>query len=528
MKQAVLSSLQDALGVCNIPLTIPKDSTHGHYATTLAFLLAKEQGKNPALIAQDLAQKLEKIEIFSSVKVVGAYVNLYLSDSFIDKYIAKILKTQKLSFNTKKESILLEFLSANPTGPLHIGHARGAIYGDALQRIGRLIGKSIRSEYFVNDAGNQMQNLALSVLCNVQAILGQEQLSSDELYKGEYINELAQRAIQDLGKDFFAQRNIDLDRLKTYSKDAMLSEIQESLTKNEIFFDSFISEKELLSEWDDTLAFLQKNKATHTDDDGKIWLKTSEKNDEKDRVMVRENGVVTYLAGDLLYHKQKFLKGFDSYINIWGADHHGYIERVKAGIDFLGFDSKRLEILLSQMVSLLKAGKPYKMSKRAGNFILMTDVIDEIGMDNLRFIFLTKKSDTHLEFDLEVLQKQDSSNPVYYVQYAHARICSIFRKIDVRDDYLDLELENMTFDEKDLLFFASSLNDVLVNAFELRSPQILTEFLSKLATRLHKFYAQEKIMGNKRQKELLKMLAFVRFTLKTALLALGIKAKERM
>jgi arginyl-tRNA synthetase len=264
-------------------------------------------------------------------------------------------------------------------------------------------------------------------------------------------------------------------------------------------------------------------------EDEKIWIKSTEHEDEKDRVVVREDGRPTYLAGDIIYHNQKFERNYDHYINIWGADHHGYMARVKAAVEFLGYDSKKLEIQLSQMVSLLKDGEPYKMSKRAGNVILMSDIVEEIGSDALRFIFASKKCDTSLEFDVEELKKEDSSNPIYYIQYAHARIKTIHAKSDLDQDTIDSAiLKGLNADADALLFEALLLPEVVEDAFTSRQTQKLPEYLKSLASRLHKFYYDYRIIGQEDEAKLLKLFDVVALSLKTGLSLLGIEAKDRM
>ncbi|MDE7217498.1 MAG: arginine--tRNA ligase, partial [Helicobacter sp.] len=329
----------------------------------------------------------------------------------------------------QNDKILLEFVSANPTGPLHIGHARGAVLGDCLARLARHLGYDVCTEYYVNDAGNQIALLGLSVWLAARVISGLSATFPEKYYRGEYINEIAQNALQKLGKDAFAPEPSAqlLALLATMGKDMMLHEIRDNLASLGIAFDSFVSEKSLYARWESVREELVAKKGIYASE-GKLWLASSAFGDEKDRVVVRDDGEPTYLAGDIIYHADKFKRDYDIYINIWGADHHGYIARVKAALQWLGFDSNRLEILLSQMVTLLKAGAPYKMSKRAGNFILLSDVVADVGSDVLRFVFLSKKSDTHLEFDVEDFKKQDSSNPVYYVHYAHARIHTLLAR----------------------------------------------------------------------------------------------------
>jgi arginyl-tRNA synthetase len=263
--------------------------------------------------------------------------------------------------------------------------------------------------------------------------------------------------------------------------------------------------------------------------DGKLWIASEAKGDEKDRVVVREDGRPTYLAGDIVYHNQKFERGYDHYINIWGADHHGYIARVKAAIEYLGYDSDKLEVLLSQMVSLLKDGEPYKMSKRAGNVILMSDIVEEIGADALRFIFASKKSDTALEFDLAEFKKQDSSNPIFYIQYAHARINTLLSKSELSHEaIMQAELKGLGENADSLLFDALLLPEVIEDAFTSRQVQKLPDYLKALAASLHKFYYDVRMIGTEDEAKLLKLMLVVALSLKTGLSLMGIEAKDRM
>ncbi|QCT94219.1 arginine--tRNA ligase [Caminibacter mediatlanticus TB-2] len=539
MKKRVSEILKKHLGE-NPPINKPKQKEFGHYAVPI-FKYAKENKQNPIEFAKNLCEKL-KCDEFESVEPLSGFVNIRLSDKFLDDFANRVLEEKEnFAKDEKKESILLEYISANPTGPLHIGHARGAIFGDALTRIGRHIGYKITTEYYVNDAGRQINLLGLSVYLAAREILGLNVVWPDEYYKGEYIKDLAKDAIEEFGEDYF-KKEVEIiqkdgkkeaefndDKLSLWAKDKMLEEIKKDIKAlNVTPFDNWVSERSLYKYWDEVRSILEKNNALY-EKDGKFWLKSSEYKDEKDRVVVREDGRPTYLAGDIIYHWDKFKRGYDRYINIWGADHHGYIARVKAAIKFLGFDENKLEILLSQMVKLLKGGEPYKMSKRAGNFILVRDVVEDVGGDALRFVFLTKKADTHLEFDVDDLNKEDSSNPNYYVNYAHARIRSIFRNKNIDyDDVKNIELKNLNEDEKELLFLALQLPYVLEDAFSNREPHRLTNFLIDLASEFHKFYNKNKVIGSEKEEIRLKILAVVGSILKLGLSLLGITAKERM
>jgi len=302
--------------------------------------------------------------------------------------------------------------------------------------------------------------------------------------------------------------------------------IVKDLADANIYFDTFVSESTLYDEWDRVMKKMGDNVY---ESEGKMWIRSSDKEDEKDRVVVREDGRPTYLAGDIVYHNQKFERGYDHYINIWGADHHGYIPRVNAAVEFLGFDSNKLETLLSQMVSLLKDGEPYKMSKRAGNVILMSDIVDEIGADALRFIFASKKSDTPLEFDVNELKKEDSSNPIFYINYAHARIQTLLGKSELSiDEIMKSSLKGLSEDADGLLFEALLLPEVIEDAFSSRQVQKMPEYLKSLAARLHKFYYDVRIIGEEDEAKLLKLLLVVALSLKTGLSMLGIKAKDSM
>ncbi len=424
----------------SIVLEKPKDSSLGHFATPVAFSLAKELKKSPMILADELVLKLENSELFEKIEAVKGFINFTLSKSFIEKLTNEALekKDDFAKGDKKDEKILLEYVSANPTGPLHIGHARGAVFGDTLYKVGIYLGYDITTEYYINDAGAQMQLLGISVSLAARDFIFKEKVKYPEsYYRGEYLIEIAEKIIEKYGKDIIYDES-RFEEMAIFAKDIVMQIIIKDLGDLGINFQNFVSEKSLYGSWDDTKAVLEKNGSLYTKDE-KVYLNSTKFGDDSDRVVVRENGIPTYLAGDIIYHKNKFDREFDKYINIWGADHHGYITRVKAAIEFLGNDSSKLEVILSQMVQLLKGGQPYKMSKRAGNVILMSDITSEIGSDALRFIFLTKKSDTHLEFDIDMLKNQDSSNPIFYINYAHARINQVFVKSnlsfeDIKDE----------------------------------------------------------------------------------------------
>jgi len=526
LKQRVSALLREKIGR-EVVLEKPRDRSFGHFATPIAFALAKELRKSPMIIADELASSFEDSDVFSKVEAVKGYLNFRLSEEFLAQYASWALSNpSEFAKQEKNQKILLEFVSANPTGPLHIGHARGAVYGDTLYRLAKHLGYDITAEYYVNDAGNQIDLLGLSIQLHARENLLDETVEFPEsYYRGEYLDGLSRDAMEKFGVEIFYDESRQKE-LALWAKDEVMKIVVKDLGDLNIFFDTFVYESGLYADWD---RVMKKMGSGIYEKDGKIWIASEAKGDEKDRVVVREDGRPTYLAGDIVYHNQKFERGYDHYINIWGADHHGYIPRVKAAVEYLGYDAQKLEVLLSQMVSLLKDGEPYKMSKRAGNVILMSDIVEEIGADALRFIFASKKSDTALEFDLAEFKKQDSSNPIFYIQYAHARIQTLLSKASVsKEDIANASLKNLGENADTLLFDALLLPEVIEDAFTTRQVQKLTDYLKSLAASLHKFYYDVRMIGTDDEAKLLKLLLVVGLSLKTGLSLLGIEAKDRM
>ncbi len=514
----------------SIVLEKPKDSSLGHFATPVAFSLAKELKKSPMILADELVLKLENSELFEKIEAVKGFINFTLSKSFIEKLTNEALekKDDFAKGDKRDEKIRLEYVSANPTGPLHIGHARGAVFGDTLYKVGIYLGYDITTEYYINDAGAQMQLLGISVSLAARDFIFKEKVKYPEsYYRGDYLIEIAEKIIEKYGKDIIYDES-RFEEMAIFAKDIVMQIIIKDLGDLGINFQNFVSEKSLYNSWDKTKEVLEKNGSLYTKDE-KVYLNSTKFGDDSDRVVVRENGIPTYLAGDIIYHKNKFDREFDKYINIWGADHHGYITRVKAAIEFLGNDSSKLEVILSQMVQLLKGGQPYKMSKRAGNVILMSDITSEIGSDALRFIFLTKKSDTHLEFDIDMLKNQDSSNPIFYINYAHARINQVFVKSNLSfEDIKNESFEALNSEALNLVYESLLLKSVLEDAFSKRDMQKITEYLYNLASSVHKFYNEHKIIGSNEERTYLKVLSMAKLSIKTGLKLLGIEAKEIM
>ena len=545
MKEIVKAEISKILGR-EVALEKPKDKALAHYAMP-TFSLAKEFKKSPVAIASELVAKFEGSEIFE-VSAVNGYLNFKLTAKFLDAVSTAALKngekfagfdaSRPINFagaqaknaenSAEKESYFIEYISANPTGPLHIGHVRGAVFGDTLARVGRYLGHRILTEYYINDAGNQIDLLGVSISLWARENLFSEVVSYPEkYYRGEYIEAIAREALEKFGKEIFYDEARNLE-LAQFGKDRVLEIIKKDLADVGIKIDNWASEKSFYGNLGATIEKLKRSGQMY-EKDGATYIASTVLGDDNDRVVVRDDGRPTYLAGDIVYHDAKFGQNYDRYVNIWGADHHGYIARLKAAIHFLGYDENRLEVILMQRVSLLKDGKPYKMSKRAGNAVLMSDIAAEIGADALRFIFVSKANTSSLEFDVDELKREDSSNPIYYINYAHARVNQVFAKAGkTSTDVEAASLENLSDAAKNLLFEALELPEILRDSYASKQLHKIPDYLKSLAASFHKFYNENRVVGSEDEDALLKLFAVAALSLRTALGLLGIKAKERM
>ena len=545
MKEIVKAEISKILGR-EVALEKPKDKALAHYAMP-TFSLAKEFKKSPVAIASELVAKFEGSEIFE-VSAVNGYLNFKLTAKFLDAVSTAALKngekfagfdaSRPINFagaqaknaenSAEKEGYFIEYISANPTGPLHIGHVRGAVFGDTLARVGRYLGHRILTEYYINDAGNQIDLLGVSISLWARENLFSEVVSYPEkYYRGEYIEAIAREALEKFGKEIFYDEARNLE-LAQFGKDRVLEIIKKDLADVGIKIDNWASEKSFYGNLGATIEKLKRSGQMY-EKDGATYIASTVLGDDNDRVVVRDDGRPTYLAGDIVYHDAKFGQNYDRYVNIWGADHHGYIARLKAAIHFLGYDENRLEVILMQMVSLLKDGKPYKMSKRAGNAVLMSDIAAEIGADALRFIFVSKANTSSLEFDVDELKREDSSNPIYYINYAHARVNQVFAKAGkTSTDVEAASLENLNDAAKNLLFEALELPEILRDSYASKQLHKIPDYLKSLAASFHKFYNENRVVGSEDEDALLKLFAVAALSLRTALGLLGIKAKERM
>ncbi|MGC2424708.1 MAG: arginine--tRNA ligase, partial [Nitrospirota bacterium] len=438
-----------------IVLEAPKEEGHGDFATTIALSLAKSEKKPPRQIAEIIKNAIEDAEgILEKIEIAGpGYLNFFIKDSAWLGVLHEI-ERQGMEYGHchigNCKLVQVEFVSANPTGPLHIGHGRGAAVGDSLARLLSFTGYDIRCEFYINDFGSQVENLGNSVYFKYRELSGDAEAaqvlrapeSPDEetpgaeyasnLYMGEYITELAREFI---GRAEF--NALSEEEKKNYCREEgiteMLSRIKATLARFGVTFDEWYSERRLYDTKNNLVEAAideLQEKGLVFEEGGAVWLKTTNFGDDKDRVLIRSNGQTTYFASDIAYHRDKFERGFKQVIDVWGADHHGYIPRMKAAVQALGHDPDELQVLLVQLVNLMREGQPVKMSKRAGTFVTLEEVMDEVGTDACRFTFMLRRPDSHLDFDLELVKSQSSENPVYYVQYAHARLASVFRQAE--------------------------------------------------------------------------------------------------
>lgn len=560
-------TIRKALGIEHEPLVeVPKDDSHGDFSTASAMLLAKTLKKKPRDIAIEIVSAIEDPEgiLAEPPKVEGAgFINFRISDKTWRNVITKILEEGNNYGRTNigaGEKVLVEFVSANPTGPLHIGHARGAAIGDSMSRILKFSGYNVAKEFYINDAGLQVETLAKSVHARLLELNGikvdwEKVFPNGDYYPGEYVKDIAKAVAQTEDE----KRNLLLipagnynEKERSFAVEMMLSAIREDLQDFRVNFDVWFTESSLYKTgaFHQTLDLLKKQEDIY-EKDGALWFKVSKyESSEEDRVIRKSSGEWTYFASDITYHKNKLDRGFERLINIWGADHHGYIGRVKSALKALGFSSERLQVLLVQMVNLLRNGQPVRMGKRTGEFVTLREVLNEVGADAMRFTFLSRGSNSHLDFDIDALKMKPGEdlevrmnqlkekNPVYYVQYAHARACSILRKADdagIKKGHPDLELLTKTEElelAKKMEQFPREVAQSAINA----EPHRITHYLLDLAGDFHRYYyigdrdksyrvlCEERAIASAR----LMLVSAVAVVIKNGLELLGVEAPEKM
>jgi len=522
----------------SILLDVPKDKANGDFSTNVAMKYARVAKKAPRMIAEEIITKLNYKKLFiSKCEVAGpGFINFYINQSFLTSVITEInqLGDKYGSHNLgENEHINVEFVSVNPTGSLHIGHARGAAAGDSICRILEKAGYKVTREYYVNDAGNQIHNLALSIDARYKELHGQELSMPKDGYHGPEIIETAKKIIEEVGDKYISEDGIEFFR--QYGVNSLLDELKYDLNDFGVTFDVWFSEKSLYDNdlVNKTVELLKEQGNTY-EEDGAVWLKTSEHGDDKDRVIIKTDKTFTYVTPDIAYHKNKLDRGYTKLIDVLGGDHHGYISRLKAAIEMVGGKSDLLDVELLQMVKVLQNGEEVKMSKRSGKAIVLRDIIDEVGVDPIRYFFAMRSLNTHMDLDLDLAIRQTNENPVYYVQYAYARICSIFRGAEAKGfDLAKLPTSFETLSSSkafELIGELSGYPHAVKMAATQRAPHKITNYINGLASSFHSFYNDEQVITDDALKsyERLALLNAVKIVLKDALSLVGVSAPEIM
>ena len=521
----------------DIVLENPKDSSFGDYATNIAMRLAKVAHKAPLLIANEITQKVnkEKIHVKNITVAAPGFINIELDLNYLIEII-NVINEQKENYGStnihNNESVCLEYVSANPTGFLHVGHGRGAAYGDSLANIMKKVGYKVNREHYVNDAGNQITNMAKSVYERYRELYGLDFKIPEDGYHGKEIIQVA-KDFRDIYQDQYLN-NFDLQLFRKFGTEKLLNNLKKDLKTFNVEFDTWFSETSLYEtkQVENVLNLLKDRDFTYIHE-GATWLKTSMYNDEKDRVIIKSDGSYTYLLPDIAYHANKLSRGYNHLIDVLGADHHGYIDRLKAAVSMVGGDSNLIDVEILQMVRVMENGVELKMSKRSGKAITLIDLIDEVGTDALRYFYVDKSLSTHMDLDLSLMKQHSNDNPVYYVQYAHARICGIFEKLAKENREFKL---TSTFNHIDLnktksiclklLKYPSLIEEIATKHLVHKLPHYIYE----LASDLHQYYNDEKVITDNvdETNEKLTILNAVRIVLKQALNLIGVSAPNKM
>jgi arginyl-tRNA synthetase len=527
-------------------IEVPNNSNHGHFATNLPLVLAASQKRRPRDLATVIVENLEDREkLIQSVEIAGpGFINFTIASTQWQKLLGELLALGAdygRSAVGAGQKVLVEFVSANPTGPLHLGHGRGAALGDTLCRILDFTGHDVMREFYINDAGQQVRLLGESVYSRWRQTADRGYPFPENGYHAEYIAELAREISREVDLGSLTPEEA-IARCARLAKERMLEEIKRDLADFRVGFDTWSSESDLYASGliDRTLESLRE-KGELYEQEGALWIKTSSFGDDKDRVLRKSDGQYTYFAPDIAYHMEKWKRGFTKAINIWGADHHGYVQRMKAALKTNGIQEEWLSVLLLQLVKLWRGGEEVKMSKRAGLYVTLRELVEEVGVDSARFVFLTKNHDSPLDFDIDLVKKQDADNPVYYVQYAHARISSVFRKAASEGLSLpnapEAVLQRLTLDEElALIRFMADFPNQLEDIARTLEPHRLTYYLAELASLFHKYFnlgtkeSEKRIVSEDHalSRARLCLIEGLRIVLSNGLRLLGIHAPERM
>ncbi|SMO68151.1 arginine--tRNA ligase [Melghirimyces algeriensis] len=540
-KAVIEAGLASEENIPEVQLEVPREKAHGDLATNIAMQLASIAKKNPRQIAEEIKEKINKEKAFiKEIQVAGpGFINFFIDRSFLSEVLVEIDQTKETygqSHRGKGKRVLVEFVSANPTGSLHLGHARGAAVGDVLCNVLEAAGYDVTREYYINDAGNQIHNMTLSLEARYKEALGLEAPFPEDGYRGQDIIQLGKQLADEEG-----DRLLQLDakerysHIRQYGLKHLLDKIKNDLKAYRVEFDSWFSEQSLHDRKavQESIEELTRLGQTY-EEDGALWLKSSRFGDDKDRVLVKRDGSYTYITPDIAYHRNKYKRGFDHIVDILGADHHGYVPRIQAAMKALGYDVDKLTFLITQMVKLYQGGELVKMSKRTGKAITLVELMEEVGVDATRYIFASRSPDSHLDFDMDLAVSQSNENPVFYVQYAYARINSVFRQAREKGFSVGLDQNHLSAlqeeGEFDLLQKLAEFPEEVGVAARQMSPHRVVRYLFDLSTLFHSYYNAHRVIQEDEDltRARLSLLVGVAQVLKNGLGMIGVSAPVKM
>lgn len=537
IKEIIFCALNDLdieFNLLDIMVEVPKNRENGDFSSNIAMQLTKVLKDNPRNIAEKIVDKIkENTKEIEKVEIAGpGFINIYLNDEYVFSGIENVLKANKdygkLNIGNNKK-IDIEFVSANPTGILHLGTARGAAYGANLANIMSFAGYNVTKEYYINDAGNQINNLGLSLKERYKGLCGLEENMPEDGYYGNEIIDIAKNI-----KDKYSDKKLDedIEYFKKVAVDYLLGIIKKDLSDFKVTFDVWTSEKDIRAKGriEESIKILDEKGLVYKKDDA-LFLKTTNYGDDKDRVLVKTDGSYTYLVPDIAYHLDKFDRGFDYLVDVFGADHHSYVSRLKASIEALGYDKDKLEVRLLQMVRLLRDGEVVKMSKRTGGNITIRELVDEIGSDAARYFFASRSLDGQMDFDINLALKKSNENPFFYVGYAHARICSIINEANLKNINFATTYEKIYDDDsKALLLKVYDFSSVVEVSSGKKEPHLITNYVYELASMFHNYYGKHRILTEDiaSSSQRLSLIKAVAITINNALNLIGVEAPNKM
>ena len=543
IKQAISEAVQKAeltAEPVDVFLESPKDKANGDYATNIAMQLARVAKKAPRVIAEAIVENVDKEAAnIEKIEIAGpGFINITIKKDYLQD-VVKLVLEQKEDYGRSTsgggERIQVEFVSANPTGDLHLGHARGSSVGDSLCNVLDMAGYAVSREYYINDAGNQINNLAWSIEARYFEALGQELNMPEDGYRGQDIKDIAEALVKEHGDKFVSMSKEErFEAFRKHGLQVELAKLQKDLADFRVEFDVWFSETSLYEKGEIEIALDKLRANGHIfEEGGATWFRSTTFGDDKDRVLIKNDGSFTYLLPDIAYHEDKLSRGFDKLINIWGADHHGYIPRMKAAIEALGYDRDTLEVSIIQMVQLFKDGEKMKMSKRTGKAVTMRELVELVGLDAVRYFFAMRSGDSHMDFDLDLAVSQSNENPVYYSQYAHARINSILRQAEEQGFIASTDNLSLLASEKeiDVLKKIGDFPQVVADAAKQRAPHRVTTYIQELASNFHSFYNANKVLDPSNEdmtRARLALITAVKTTIANALKLIGVSAPEKM